>query len=344
MTGYGLLIVAAALGSEPSGSPTIDRQSAVERPPELVVSVVESVDRGLAVVQRGADNYPKNRDCFSCHHQALPIFATRAAAFGRQGIVGGFVDRQLQFTRESFAARLESLRSGKRIGGRAATASYALWMFQIADSEPDELTDALVEYLLKSQEEDGRWQPPSQRPPLEESAHMCTTLAVIGLQAYAGDDARDRATEAVARAVEWAQSAAIETHEDFVAHLWLLSAMDSEKVHVSTAQEAVLSRQHENGGWAQTDDLAPGAYATGQAVYVLLESGLPADHPAMASAVQFLLENQQEDGSWHVVSRSDPVQKWFDNGDPHGDDQFISIAATSWAAAGLAAWLGPLAR
>ncbi|MGC6437343.1 MAG: hypothetical protein ACON5I_13370, partial [Verrucomicrobiales bacterium] len=34
--------------------------------------VRNAVEGGLRIVQRGAQNYPNNRDCFSCHHQTLP--------------------------------------------------------------------------------------------------------------------------------------------------------------------------------------------------------------------------------------------------------------------------------
>ena len=340
MSGFGLLIVAVALAAEPVASQSVESQPVVEPPSELVARVCEAVEQGLEVVQRGADNYPQNRDCFSCHHQALPVFATRTVLFGDRDSNTEFVDRQLEFTRDSFASRLESLRRGKRFGGRAATASYALWTFHVAGCEPDDVTAALVESLLKTQESDGRWQPPSRRPPLEESAQMCTTLAVIGLRSFADDDTDDRVTEAVDRAKSWAESTALETHEDRVGHLWLLTALDPEDARISSAQDALLSRQREDGGWGQTDEMDPDAYATGQAVYVLMQSGLAANHPAVTRGVHFLLDEQEEDGSWHVVTRSEPVQKWFDNGDPHGEDQFISIAATSWATAALAEWAG----
>ncbi len=48
------------------------------------------------------------------------------------------------------------------------------------------------------------------------------------------------------------------------------------------------------------------------------------------------VDSQEPDGSWHVVTRSKPVQIFFDNGDPHGKDQFISVLATNWAVAALA--------
>jgi hypothetical protein len=40
---------------------------------------------------------------------------------------------------------------------------------------------------------------------------------------------------------------------------------------------------------------------------------------------------QQEDGSWFVRSRAMTFQPYFDAGFPHGFDQWISAAGTSWA-------------
>ena len=55
------------------------------------------------------------------------------------------------------------------------------------------------------------------------------------------------------------------------------------------------------------------------------------DDAAYRKGLQFLISSQKEDGSWHVVSRSKPFQKYFESGYPHGKDQFISIAAGGWA-------------
>ena len=84
------------------------------------------------------------------------------------------------------------------------------------------------------------------------------------------------------------------------------------------------------------------AYATGQTVLVLQETsdGAEETRVAIERGVQYLLKHRQPDGSWHVKSRSKPIQKMFDNGDPHGTDQFISTAATSWAVVALA-WTRP---
>ena len=57
--------------------------------------------------------------------------------------------------------------------------------------------------------------------------------------------------------------------------------------------------------------------------------------------MRFLLASQLADGSWHVRSRSRPFQIYFESGFPHGKDQFISVAASGWAATALALTLPP---
>ena len=52
--------------------------------------------------------------------------------------------------------------------------------------------------------------------------------------------------------------------------------------------------------------------------------------------IQFLLNTQLADGSWYVKSRALAFQPYFDDGFPHGFDQWISAAGTSWATMALA--------
>ena len=79
------------------------------------------------------------------------------------------------------------------------------------------------------------------------------------------------------------------------------------------------------------------AYATGQALVALAESGAitPGD-PIYQRGVHFLLKTQCVDGSWLVRTRALALQPLFDIGFPHGNDGWISAAATNWAAMALA--------
>jgi hypothetical protein len=80
----------------------------------------------------------------------------------------------------------------------------------------------------------------------------------------------------------------------------------------------------------------PDAFATGQALYALNASGMPPTASAYAKGADFLLRSQREDGTWHVRSRAFGFQAYFESGFPYGRDQFISAAATSYAAIALA--------
>ena len=39
---------------------------------------------------------------------------------------------------------------------------------------------------------------------------------------------------------------------------------------------------------------------------------------------------QEEDGSWHLVTRANPRQLYFEGGFPQGKDLFVSTYATGW--------------
>ena len=64
------------------------------------------------------------------------------------------------------------------------------------------------------------------------------------------------------------------------------------------------------------------------------------DNSAYRRGIQFLLGSQLEDGSWYVRTRAVPIQPYFDSDFPHGADQFISAAATNWAAMALTTVVG----
>ena len=99
----------------------------------------------------------------------------------------------------------------------------------------------------------------------------------------------------------------------------------------------LLSEQRPDGGWAQIPSLASDAYATGEALVALRDSGaLAVGDPGYQRGIRFLLNTQFEDGSWYVKSRVIPIMPYFDSDFPHGADQFISAAATNWAAMALA--------
>src|SRR5439155_21926813 len=106
---------------------------------------------------------------------------------------------------------------------------------------------------------------------------------------------------------------------------------------VQAAAQELVQSQRKEGGWGQTDELDSDAYATGSALVVLHQAaGLAVTDPVYQRGLQFLIAKQREDGTWYVKSRSKPFQTYFESGFPYGQDQFISISASSWATTALA--------
>ena len=195
----------------------------------------------------------------------------------------------------------------------------------------------MVAFLLKTQHDDGHWSRQTSRPPLEESNVTCTTLAVYGLQKCAAESQRPLAVAAIDKAANWLAEAKLESQEDRCFRLWSLNLLEAPAADATRARQAVLAAQRDDGGWAQLDGMESDAYATGQSLWILQATGFDTAEVAYRRGTKYLLSTQCDDGSWLVRSHSKPVQPYFDNGDPHGKDQFISTPATCWAVAALAA-------
>jgi N-acyl-D-amino-acid deacylase len=155
------------------------------------------------------------------------------------------------------------------------------------------------------------------------------------LDYYAPPDDRKPVDLALARARTWLQSVQRKHHEDRVFGLWGAALLKEPEDTRSALRQELLATQRADGSWAQEPEMDGDAYATGQAVFALAETGLSPGDPALVRAAEFLVKTQEPDGSWHVKTRSKPIQVYFDNGDPHGKDQFISTPASAWAIAGL---------
>ncbi len=306
--------------------------------------VAAALELGLPLVGDAAMRYPEHRQCFSCHHQTLPMLALAAGRRAGVTIDENVLAAQTRFTHNFFDGKRETLAAGKHIGGRALTVAYGLWTFRIAESPTDETTTAMVRYLVKTQRDDGHWQVQTVRPPMEESSLSTTMIAVLGLQRYGPKDTgrdselKHQVDASIAKAHVWLTDAPAESTEDKVARLWGLHYFQAADDKLQKARNDLLSAQRADGGWPQLADMECDAYATGQAFAVLLATGASPDEETCRRGITFLLDTQEDDGSWHVISRSDPVQVIFDNGDPHGLDQFISTPATCWALTGLALW------
>lgn len=377
------LIALLSFASETANCQTPDQDLDEER------SLLKlAIDLGFERISKGVDNYPRHRDCFSCHHQAVPLLAYRLrskldhldrAVWGDQT---ERVHQVVEFSQKSLSKEIAGLQPEEELGGRGMTLGYALWTMAMSQSDWGELGDQLVRKAITTQQVDGRWRIHSIRPPAASSELMATTLVLFGLNHYldtrevsiTSNVSRASVEQARYKAMLWKASQPEPTDtEDLCASLWFdylaqrvpipnqtIGPTEQEKsfdlMHgLNDAQIDTLSRyfrphssklsltlrkmQNQDGGWGSQPGRESDAYSTATALLILAQVDTEQKYRGVTAwdrkGLEYLLSTQKPDGSWHVSSRANPVQEFFDNGDPHETDQFISMQATAWAVAAL---------
>ena len=286
----------------------------------------------------GARGHAEQKVCFACHNQAFPMLALTAARDRGYRVPDSFFTSQVEQIAKFLESNKKKFRDGQGTGGQAATAAYALFTLQLAGYRPDDTTAAVAEYLLKFEPARDHWRTNSHRPPTESSDFTTTYLTMRVLRTYGAKADKEKIEARIKTAREWLLRTEAKETEARVFRLFGLKEAGASDRDMAAAAWELLRTQQANGGWSQLDGGACDAYATGSSLYALHHAGgLKADAPAFRSGVAFLLKTQLPDGTWFVKSRSKPFQPYYESGFPHEKDQFISIAASGWATAALAA-------
>jgi hypothetical protein len=366
----GLLIAATSTGGEVKGPLPEPGAAGGARPEEIRAAVARALP---LLVRAGAVEYPRHRDCFSCHNQAMPAVALDLARRHGFPVEAETLRAIAEHTEADLATALEDYRKGKGQPGSVIRAGYALWTLDAAGWTPDETTAAVVHYLAAVLGRRDHWLAGSRRPPSESSDFTATALALRGLRAFGvsansaakpgnqqplGEPSAIDAPRRVA-IVQWLRQTQPRETEDRVFRLWALKLADGAPSDLEPAVADLLRLQRPDGGWSQLDGAyeppktndakgaaAPersaalahssDAYATGSVLAALhLAGGVHTELSAYRRGLSFLVRSQREDGSWLVKSRSHPFQTYFESGFPHGPDQFISAAGSAWAVAAL---------
>ena len=308
-----------------------DTLSASDHSPTLS-AVRLSIEKSLPLLTSSAVQSAERRSCFTCHHQALPMLTLVEARHQGFSIEEAVLQDQIHHTTAHLHRGLANYLTGSGQGGRADTAGSALWALEKTGYNQDPLTEAVASFLIRWNDDTPYWAPQSDRPPTEGSRFTSTFLALRGLAGYGTENQQDAINRRRAAARDWLVATPPTTTEDSVFRLQALVLAGASDRHRADAARHLSRLQRDDGGWAQLPEAESDAYATGSALVALHDAGeIPTRSSVFTRGLQFLIQSQQPDGSWHVVSRSVPIQDPYDSGFPHGKDQFISAAATAWA-------------
>lgn len=323
----------APSGTGPAASPT---PIASPRDPRA------AVETALARLLPAGPTFVEHGRCISCHHQTLPSVAA-AVALSK----GARVDEQLAKYPQDTTLKLwsplrDELLMGRTvnlgsIGGFVGTVAYSLFGFAEEGLQPNLITDALAVDLAAQQQADGSWNVGDIRPPLFDTSPIhYTALAIRALAEYMPAGRRREAVMRTAKAQHFLRTSRSRHTQDEAFTLLGLLWSKASPSEIAKQRTVLLSLQRADGGWGQRPTMPPDPYQTGQVLYALHASGVASTTRAYQKGVQYLLRTQLDDGSWFVQSRAFAFQPYFETGFPHGTNQFISAAATSWAAIALA--------
>jgi ankyrin repeat protein len=304
-------------------------------------SIASAIQASLPLIQRADANFIPKAACASCHNNS---FAAIAVAGARKG--GFTVDEKTSAQQvKANVFGLEKLRETLRQGFLAPVedffapfvVSYMLIGLEAEGYKPDLNTDAVAMFLKSRQTPEGEWPYPiaDGRPPICSDYIGQTAVSMRALQLYAPKIAQADYARSVELAASWIAKAKATNNEDRGYKLLAAAWYGKDKEAIRKAIAELLAKQRPDGGWSDIDSMQSSAFATGKSLYALQIAGLPATDAAYRRAVQYLLETQLEDGSWYVQTRAMAFQPHFDAGFPHGFDQWISAAGTSWAVVAL---------
>ena len=301
-------------------------------------AIKAAVTKSLPLLEKGAKGSMEQRkQCFTCHNQGLPVLALVTAQSRGFAIDAEHLQTQLKFTADFLGKNKQKYLEGKGQGGQTDTAGYALWTLDNGGWKPDETTAAVAEYFLQWQNDSEHWRPQSRRPPTEQSLFTSSYVALRGLKVFGTAEQKDRIDRRIEQVRQWLLKTSAEDTEDRVFRLRALQLVGAPDDDVRRAATELSQTQRDDGGWAQLPDMPSDSYATGSVLVALHQAGgLATADAGYQKGLSYLISAQQEDGSWHVTTRSKPIQTYFESGYPHGKDQFISIAAACWSTTALA--------
>jgi ankyrin repeat protein len=321
-------------GAEPLTQPV----TAQERSPRAAIA------SSLPALERSMRLFARRTACVSCHHEGLGRMATGLARQRGVTVDAALARAQAQriagmlaFERPLVRSALKDIRNTKnvptaQIGDLVPFYAYTFAGIEAHRQPADATLSEAALFLARQQERDGHWHFWIHRGQMQTSYIALTALALRAMQTYAPKSHAAEIDWRTRRARAWLLTARPETTQDKAFRLLGLKWAGASLQERGPALEALRREQRADGGWAGRSSGRSDAYATGQALFALHQGGaLPVADPVYQRGVQFLLQSQEEDGSWFVTKEAMPANNYFDAGFPHGQSQYISHAGTAWA-------------
>jgi hypothetical protein len=299
-----------------------------------IEAIKQSAAKSMLLLQKSGYVFTNNNKmkCASCHNNTLTAMATGIAR--QKGIP--VIDSLSAHNKTAMKYTLALACNPNKIN-EFIQANFIIPYVLIglsADKYPADIhTDIAVDFIMSQAKPDGSFLAESFRVPLENGDIHLTAMAIRSIQLYAPAAKKQRVNELVTKTRLWLERAQTNQQQELAFQLLGMHWCGSSNTQKNNIADKLMGMQHPDGGWSQLTTLASDAYATGQALYALYESGMVATDDALyQKGLDYLLRTQNEKGAWIVETRSFAIQPPMTSDfPPYNHNEFISAAASNWA-------------
>jgi len=288
--------------------------------------------KGFSLLQSAGATFIAKGRCAACHHSTMTSMI--AAALHRKGVTG--VDTTATMREMAMKGTLDYIGNpnlNNQFVSAKFLAPYELLGLAAENHPADFTTDLAVDYILSQAMPDGSFKAEYARVPLECGDIHLTALSVRAISLYASPAKKMQVQQLTLLSRQWLEKQQTNMQQELVFQLLGMNWCGSNEKMKADIAKKLLAMQNSDGGWSQLPTMKSDAYATGQALYALAESGYAGSgNDSWQKGIGYLLRTQDKTGAWLVYTRSNPIQL-FINSDfpPYDDNQFISAAASNWA-------------
>lgn len=222
----------------------------------------KTVERGLAFLEADAAKWRKEKQCATCHHGTMTVWAYAEAKSRGYAVAPETVADTLTWTKE----RLKDIDKPRDTRpGWSMVSTPALYLAVMATAVPDQTAISADElkriagHLLRHQEADGSWAwssaPPVNRPPPHfESDEVATLLGYLALgpQVPADPKAKSDIRDSRQKAAAWlAKTPPTDTTQAALLRLVRDARAGAPAKELQAGIDGIFARQNKDGGWGQ---------------------------------------------------------------------------------------------